>query len=149
MDRQAARIAQVGDVIEELQRVDEAAPCRYAASQLEADQLAVAARQIGVGAAPAFALLQRREDHLDDIGMLLEERRHGLCVAAVLADAQGQRLQPPDEQEGVERTEGVAEVALQGHPRLQDVGDRAERSEERRVGKECVSTCRSRWWQYI
>src|SRR3546814_15319502 len=22
------------------------------------------------------------------------------------------------------------------------------RSEERRVGKECVSTCRSRWWQY-
>src|SRR3546814_19342752 len=26
-------------------------------------------------------------------------------------------------------------------------GDRVERSEERRVGKECVSTCRSRWWQ--
>src|SRR3546814_15154822 len=24
----------------------------------------------------------------------------------------------------------------------------AERSEERRVGKECVSTCRSRRWQY-
>src|SRR3546814_13437549 len=24
----------------------------------------------------------------------------------------------------------------------------AERSEERRVGKECVSTCRSRWSQY-
>src|SRR3546814_19536858 len=24
----------------------------------------------------------------------------------------------------------------------------ARRSEERRVGKECVSTCRSRWWQY-
>src|SRR3546814_21042913 len=23
-----------------------------------------------------------------------------------------------------------------------------ERSEERRVGKECVSTCRSRWWPY-
>src|SRR3546814_19945115 len=23
------------------------------------------------------------------------------------------------------------------------------RSEERRVGKECVSTCRSRWWRYI
>src|SRR3546814_2212448 len=23
-----------------------------------------------------------------------------------------------------------------------------ERSEERRVGKECVSTCRSRWWRY-
>src|SRR3546814_15367464 len=24
----------------------------------------------------------------------------------------------------------------------------ADRSEERRVGKECVSTCRSRWYQY-
>src|SRR3546814_4696010 len=27
-------------------------------------------------------------------------------------------------------------------------GVRAERSEERRVGKECVSTCRSRWSPY-
>src|SRR3546814_14308986 len=26
--------------------------------------------------------------------------------------------------------------------------ERAERSEERRVGKECVSTCRSRWSPY-
>src|SRR3546814_11374044 len=26
--------------------------------------------------------------------------------------------------------------------------NRQARSEERRVGKECVSTCRSRWWQY-
>src|SRR3546814_15095270 len=24
----------------------------------------------------------------------------------------------------------------------------SKRSEERRVGKECVSTCRSRWWPY-
>src|SRR3546814_1038638 len=27
-------------------------------------------------------------------------------------------------------------------------GDRIQRSEERRVGKECVSTCRSRWSPY-
>src|SRR3546814_17268557 len=27
-------------------------------------------------------------------------------------------------------------------------GDQARRSEERRVGKECVSTCRSRWSPY-
>src|SRR3546814_12698789 len=27
-------------------------------------------------------------------------------------------------------------------------GEIGERSEERRVGKECVSTCRSRWWPY-
>src|SRR3546814_13124835 len=25
---------------------------------------------------------------------------------------------------------------------------RRQRSEERRVGQECVSTCRSRWWPY-
>src|SRR3546814_20490229 len=30
-----------------------------------------------------------------------------------------------------------------GHPR-----QGRPRSEERRVGKECVSTCRSRWWRY-
>src|SRR3546814_2319367 len=38
-------------------------------------------------------------------------------------------------------------------PRSQHFGDRApfpylRRSEERRVGKECVSTCRSRWSPY-
>src|SRR3546814_12147635 len=30
----------------------------------------------------------------------------------------------------------------------QPAEDRLERSEERRVGKECVSTCRSRWSPY-
>src|SRR3546814_12542570 len=28
------------------------------------------------------------------------------------------------------------------------VGAKDDRSEERRVGTECVSTCRSRWWPY-
>src|SRR3546814_18788609 len=33
--------------------------------------------------------------------------------------------------------------------KIQDtVADNASRSEERRVGKECVSTCRSRWSPY-
>src|SRR3546814_14744764 len=32
-----------------------------------------------------------------------------------------------------------------GHP---DEREKADRSEERRVGKECVSTCRSRWSPY-
>src|SRR3546814_1942936 len=31
---------------------------------------------------------------------------------------------------------------------LADVADKVYRSEERRVGKECVSTCRSRWSTY-
>src|SRR3546814_12528240 len=28
------------------------------------------------------------------------------------------------------------------------IGDQIGRAEERRVGKECVSTCRYRWWRY-
>src|SRR3546814_6996115 len=34
------------------------------------------------------------------------------------------------------------------HARLPTCRDTRERSEERRVGKECVSTCRSRWSPY-
>src|SRR3546814_17864357 len=29
-----------------------------------------------------------------------------------------------------------------------DTAEKRTRSEARRVGKECVSTCRSRWWPY-
>src|SRR3546814_2402014 len=34
------------------------------------------------------------------------------------------------------------------HPAVPEPLRRRERSEERRVGKECVSTCRSRWSPY-
>src|SRR3546814_4391618 len=40
-----------------------------------------------------------------------------------------------------EAIEAAAEVGLD----LVEVSPNADRSEERRVGKECVSTCRSRW----
>src|SRR3546814_14992959 len=33
--------------------------------------------------------------------------------------------------------------------RRADLADAGRRSEERRVGKECVSTCRSRWSPYL
>src|SRR3546814_4118251 len=42
----------------------------------------------------------------------------------------------------------IAAIAIVGGPdvnRLAGLDIRAKRSEERRVGKECVSTCRSRW----
>src|SRR3546814_7100046 len=39
----------------------------------------------------------------------------------------------------------VRELFVLGH---EGAGTVAERSEERRVGKECVSTCRSRWSPY-
>src|SRR3546814_16362016 len=45
---------------------------------------------------------------------------------------------------------GINMVALvDGRPQLLNLKQMLEaRSEERRVGKECDSTCRSRWWQY-
>src|SRR3546814_10664571 len=53
------------------------------------------------------------------------------------------------------RTEQLATLSVVCHeiladPKLDELFDRAsdERSEERRVGKECVSTCRSRWSPY-
>ena len=45
----------------------------------------------------------------------------------MLAHAQGQGLQPLDEQEGVERAHGRAEIAQERDPRLDDVGDGSER----------------------
>src|SRR3546814_15484025 len=43
-----------------------------------------------------------------------------------------------------EKAEALASAA--GLELVTAEGLLAERSEERRVGKECVSTCRSRWW---
>src|SRR3546814_11564785 len=43
----------------------------------------------------------------------------------------------------VDNTQMVAQMA-----QFSSVAGIAERSEERRVGKECVSTCRSRWSPY-
>src|SRR3546814_2101676 len=59
---------------------------------------------------------------------LLWVRRCALCCGATIAGGPGTR-RLADGAEGC------------------DAGDR-QRSEERRVGKECVSTCRSRWSRY-
>src|SRR3546814_2774207 len=53
---------------------------------------------------------------------------------------------------GVEHAGGLGDVAVGDGQRLTQrlaLGQEARlRSEERRVGKECVSTCRSRWSPY-
>src|SRR3546814_6518648 len=46
------------------------------------------------------------------------------------------------------RAAGADYVALAGYMRILSSDFVARRSEERRVGKECVSTCRSRWSPY-
>ena len=50
MNGEASRIADIGDVVEQLQRVDEAPPGFLARRQLEADEAAIAALQIFIGA---------------------------------------------------------------------------------------------------
>src|SRR3546814_14464969 len=47
-----------------------------------------------------------------------------------------------------DRRHFVINCPIDVHLRLNLTGGGMERSEERRVGKECVSTCRSRWSPY-
>src|SRR3546814_13887477 len=49
---------------------------------------------------------------------------------------------------GVLPRRGGLRPILQGDPHGLDLRSSNARSEERRVGKECVSTCRSRWSPY-
>src|SRR3546814_46165 len=76
----------------------------------------------------------------------------GARDGAVALDA---RVKPEhDEEREVARPEREAHaeyssiVDPRGWPAAAPAGLRAARSEERRVGKECVSTCRSRWSPY-
>src|SRR3546814_12962674 len=60
---------------------------------------------------------------------------------------------PGDEAVGRARRQGAFVLLRAGHPGHSSrypaiTHSIADRSEERRVGKECVSKCRSRWSQY-
>src|SRR3546814_20780724 len=52
-----------------------------------------------------------------------------------------------------ETREEISSVILKAYEKVYELikqhDDETLRSEERRVGKECVSTCRSRWSQYL
>src|SRR3546814_15507231 len=53
------------------------------------------------------------------------------------------------EHQEVATTEAAANPCPGDHPLERPIpAERRDRSEERRVGKECVSTCRSRWSPY-
>ena len=63
MDGETPRIADIGEVIKELQRIDEAPAGLLAALELKADESAVAAFQILVGALAEHARLHLAEEH--------------------------------------------------------------------------------------
>src|SRR3546814_11639023 len=72
---------------------------------------------------------------LHDLDMAFDDV--AVCIGLVALVAAGQA-----------RHDGIGDERARGGPQGFDVclAVRQCRSEERRVGKECVSTCRSRWW---
>src|SRR3546814_14211442 len=81
--------------------------------------------------APARARSCRFENGAEELaGALFLRRIEEIVGAALFADPTA-----------VEEADAVGEFLGEAHL----VGDHPHRSEERRVGKECVCTCRSRW----
>src|SRR6188508_405498 len=96
VDGQRARIAEIGHVVEELERIDKSDACLATLLELETDETAVLA-EIDVGAAALFRILmQTRVNDPPDIGMTLQIECDFRSVAAVLAHPKRQRLQPLD-----------------------------------------------------
>ena len=69
VDGERARVADVGDVMEQLERIDEGPAGLPSALQLEPDQAAIAALEHGIGPAARLAALQPGEDDGADLGM--------------------------------------------------------------------------------
>src|SRR3546814_11015917 len=53
------------------------------------------------------------------------------------------------EMDGIEEMQSVVVIGATNRPNLIDPALLRPRSEERRGGQECVSTCRSRWSPYL
>src|SRR3546814_15781788 len=80
-------------------------------------------------------------------------RDHDLPKFVLICDFQRFRLQELETRREIAFTlpelhKHVEEFAFMLGVQRRHYGTQAARSEERRVGKECVSTCRSRWSPY-
>src|SRR3546814_11015656 len=85
--------------------------------------------------------------------MRISDWSSDVCSSDLMVDqlghrrlAQGDEVDRPAEGRGI--TDPVQPTAFQLAPDQPLGQERRARSEERRVGKECVSTCRSRWSPY-
>src|SRR3546814_20428047 len=95
--------------------------------------------------------------------MRISDWSSDVCSSDLRIERTGDDQSPPHNHERTDGDERVMPETAKGE--LQSVGrdhafkrqeieahryhrDRQQRSEERRVGKECVSTCRSRWSPY-
>src|SRR5262245_60947112 len=102
MNCEAARVADVCDVVVKLQRVDKFTSCFLAARKLESDEAAEIAAQISLRALTMNALLLRGMDNSLHLFPRPQEIDHCLRVFAVLSDAQRKRLKTLNDQKGVE-----------------------------------------------
>ena len=127
MDRQRARIADIRNMVEEFQRVDKGTTRLDTAGQLEPDQRAEAALKKGVSAPTRLTALLAGENRLHNLRVLRQIPGHFHRVFIVLTDAQRQRLQPLEEEEGVLRRDRGTDIAQQLDPRPQHIGDGAQR----------------------
>src|SRR3546814_11129287 len=82
-----------------------------------------------------------------DAALLGQTAQDGLAAVAADAD-KGIELQPPVAFDDLSRAIDPAAIGQGIIKRVTLVGGAEDRSEARRVGKECVSTCRSRWSPY-
>src|SRR3546814_5174028 len=82
-----------------------------------------------------------------DLAQIIDHRPAEPQAGPVRPEGGGEdRNGDPEEQR--EQQSAEAEAVEHQHPDGNQHDRQAGRSEERRVGKECVSTCRSRWAPY-
>ena len=128
MDDEAAHVADVGHVAVQLECLDEALAGFQTALDLERQHRAEAptAAQLPAPLVPAVV---RQPGVVDRQHLTLADEVLGdlLGVLLVPFHAQAERLDPLQDQEGVERRDRRADVAEQLHPRLDRVGAGAER----------------------
>src|SRR3546814_18650242 len=100
------------------------------------------------GNVPASELavaVDQLDQYVTQLGFYLQDQiRFGqwTVTAGIRNDAVKNKVQAGDEQKDTSFTSRIGVVYLAGN------GLAPYRSEERRVGKECVSKCRSRWSLY-
>src|SRR5579859_7664370 len=90
MDRQTACIADIGYMIEQLQRIDETLASFNAADQLETKQGTISTLKISVGAPSFFASGTARMDNPNNLRVSTEEIGNSLSIGCLCLDAKRQ-----------------------------------------------------------
>ena len=126
MDGEAACVADIGHMIEQLKGVDELAANLAPAHELEPDKAAIATRQILVGSLSHRPHLDRRVDDLRDVLSAFQELDHCLSIGAVPRHPKRKRLHALQELEGIEGRHRRAEVSQQDDACAYRVCDRAQ-----------------------